>query len=94
MDGFGNALPFSPISHEMCEVKFSAGSDATYTATPLRLVWQENYRSAAIALVYGAEERAKRLARVGLDMEDAYLSRWGAESRLRRAAAEDSLMGG
>lgn len=91
-DPVTSPVPFSPIPTEHCEVKFRAEDEWTYGASPMRVLWEQNYRDAAHEMLgYVSEEsaeRAKRLARTGRDMEDAYLTRVGAEARANRVAVD------
>lgn len=81
-------VPFAPIPGHVVAMRHRPDDTWTTDETPLRRSWDEAYRGAAYALLYGDGDEARRLARLGRDLEDAYIVRVGAEVRAERAARE------
>ena len=73
-------VPFAPIPTDIREMRFRHDDDWTFTGNPMRVLWEGAYRDAAHELIYNHEDKARRLARLGRDLEDAYLTRLGREA--------------
>ncbi|RNL61007.1 hypothetical protein EFK50_16605 [Nocardioides marmoriginsengisoli] len=86
-------VPFSPVPTHHVEIRRKGHpavddgpwSESTFIASPMAELWESNYRSAALQLVFGHDEKARYLARLGMDLEDAYLSRSFEEHRTEKA---------
>lgn len=76
-----SAVPFSPVPAHTVDMRFRHDRDLTRRGCPLVELWQENYRSACLRLIWGHEDEARVLARTGMAMEDAYIQRVGDEVR-------------
>ena len=81
-------VPFAPVPGHSVDMRFHADDSWTFDGTPLRVLWDEAYRDAAHRVLYGDDDEARRLARLGRDLEDAYMARVGAEVRAERAERE------
>lgn len=78
-----SSVPFSPVPASQVEIPFRGHGDEgpwstlTYSACPLRVLWEDNYRLAALEIAYrgGDLEKARQFAQTGVAMEDAYIER-------------------
>lgn len=78
-----SAVPYAPIPTDHTELRFNPEDDWTYTASPMRVLWETNYRDAAHSILFG-DDRAYAQAAQGRAIESAFLQRLGAETRARR----------
>lgn len=82
-----DAVPFSPVPAHHIAIPFRGDdtegpwSGFTFIASPIRVLWEECYRRAALDLAIGDIETAKEHALRGMAMEDAYIARVRAEAR-------------
>lgn len=82
-----SAVAFSPVPVHQVAIPFpGSGSEGpwsplTFLACPLRVLWEQNYRAAALAVAIGDVDEARVLARRGLAMENAYIERVRAEAK-------------
>lgn len=77
--------PFAPIPTTSGPMKFDPNDNWTYDGTPMRVLWEKNYRDAAHSLIFGYVERAIEQAKTGRAMEDAYLTRVRGDVARERA---------
>lgn len=86
-----STVPFSPVPGHPQSMKYSDGW--THEATPLRVLWEDNYRRAAVRLVYGQVDEARQYAETGIAMEDAYMQRASDEYHRERARPASATVG-